>query len=161
MNTFFMILRLTVATPQSIGVVPMGLAGTSPHQRRGDFEGPRLRGSVLPAAAELGLLRSASAQSKTPNMPTVKPGTFFPGFSAESVKTSATTIHVLRKGSGRPLLLLHGYPETHLTWPKWRQSWRSNSLWSCPISGATAIRGSLKTGNGMRTIHFAPWRRTK
>jgi haloacetate dehalogenase len=44
--------------------------------------------------------------------------TYFPDFSAESIKTSGTTIHVLRKGSGRPLLLLHGYPETHLTWHK-------------------------------------------
>src|SRR5215469_10881695 len=43
---------------------------------------------------------------------------FFPGFAAESVETSGTTIHVLRKGTGRPLLLLHGYPETHLTWHK-------------------------------------------
>jgi haloacetate dehalogenase len=42
----------------------------------------------------------------------------FPGFTAETVKTSGTSIHVLRKGSGRPLLLLHGYPETHLTWHK-------------------------------------------
>jgi alpha/beta hydrolase fold len=44
--------------------------------------------------------------------------TFFPGFSAETIQTSGTTIHVLRKGTGRPLLLLHGYPETHLTWQK-------------------------------------------
>ena len=44
--------------------------------------------------------------------------TYFPGFSAESIETSGTTIHLLRKGSGRPLLLLHGYPETHLTWHK-------------------------------------------
>jgi haloacetate dehalogenase len=43
---------------------------------------------------------------------------FFPGFSVESVQTSGTTIHVLRKGSGPALLLLHGYPETHLTWHK-------------------------------------------
>ena len=43
---------------------------------------------------------------------------YFPGFSAELIETSGTTIHVLRKGSGRPLLLLHGYPETHLTWHK-------------------------------------------
>lgn len=43
---------------------------------------------------------------------------FFPGFSAELVKTSGAYIHVLRKGSGRPLLLLHGYPETNLTWHK-------------------------------------------
>lgn len=44
--------------------------------------------------------------------------TFFPGFSAELIETSGTTIYVLRKGSGRPPLLLHGYPETHLTWHK-------------------------------------------
>ena len=43
---------------------------------------------------------------------------YFPGFSTESIETSGTTIHVLRKGAGRPLLLLHGYPETHLTWHK-------------------------------------------
>src|ERR1700721_2222295 len=42
----------------------------------------------------------------------------FRGFTAETVETRGTTIHVLRKGSGRPLLLLHGYPETHLTWHK-------------------------------------------
>ena len=42
----------------------------------------------------------------------------FPGFTAEAVETGGTTIHVLRKGTGHPLLLLHGYPETHLTWHK-------------------------------------------
>jgi haloacetate dehalogenase len=44
--------------------------------------------------------------------------TLFQGFSAESIETSGTTIHVLRKGAGQPLLLLHGYPETHVTWHK-------------------------------------------
>jgi len=44
--------------------------------------------------------------------------TLFPGFSAELIETSGTTIHVLRKGAGPPLLLLHGYPETHVTWHK-------------------------------------------
>jgi haloacetate dehalogenase len=70
------------------------------------------------AAAQFGLVRSASAQSKTAAPPAVNTGEFFPGFSTELVKTSGTTIHVLRKGAGRPLLLLHGYPETHLTWHK-------------------------------------------
>jgi haloacetate dehalogenase len=42
----------------------------------------------------------------------------FSGFTAETIETGGTTINVLRKGSGRPLLLLHGYPETHLTWRK-------------------------------------------
>ena len=77
--------------------------------------------SVAPlsfAAAKLGLVPSESAQSKTPGVPATGTEVFFPGFSAEMVETSGTTIHVLRKGAGRPLLLLHGYPETHLTWHK-------------------------------------------
>jgi haloacetate dehalogenase len=43
---------------------------------------------------------------------------YFPGFTTETVETSGTTIHVLHKGAGRPLLLLRRYPETHLTWHK-------------------------------------------
>jgi haloacetate dehalogenase len=43
--------------------------------------------------------------------------TAFPGFSNEMVETHGTTIHVLRKGVGQPLLLLH-YPETGPTWRK-------------------------------------------
>src|ERR1700731_2669217 len=70
------------------------------------------------AAAKLGLVRSASAQSNAPGLPAVKSEAFFPGFSAEMVRTTGTTIHVLREGAGRPLLLLHGYPETHVTWHK-------------------------------------------
>jgi haloacetate dehalogenase len=70
------------------------------------------------AAAQVGLVRGATAQSKPPDPSPVKAGEFFPGFSTELIKTSGTTIHVLRKGTGRPLLLLHGYPETHLTWHK-------------------------------------------
>jgi haloacetate dehalogenase len=69
------------------------------------------------SAAKFGLVRSASAQTR-PGPPPVKARAFFPGFSAELVKTRGTTINVLRKGVGRPLLMMHGYPETHLTWHK-------------------------------------------
>jgi len=74
--------------------------------------------AVTFAADQLGLVRPASAQSNAPRLPAVSPEAFFPGFSAESVETGGTSIRVLRKGSGRPLMLLHGYPETHLTWHK-------------------------------------------
>ena len=48
MNTrLLMTLRVTVATPQSIGAVPHGTRRTVP-LAGGEFEGPRLRGSVLP-----------------------------------------------------------------------------------------------------------------
>lgn len=40
----------------------------------------------------------------------------FDGFDEFDVQTSATTIHGRRGGSGPPLLLLHGIPETHLMW---------------------------------------------
>ena len=43
---------------------------------------------------------------------------FFPGFTRETVQTSGATINVLRGGQGAPLLLLHGHPETHVTWHK-------------------------------------------
>src|SRR6201988_3365195 len=51
MNTrLLMILRVAVATPQSIGAVPHGTRRTVP-LTGGEFEGPRLRGSVLPGGS--------------------------------------------------------------------------------------------------------------
>jgi haloacetate dehalogenase len=41
-----------------------------------------------------------------------------PGFQARRIRTSGAEINVLTKGNGRPLLLIHGHPETHLTWHK-------------------------------------------
>ena len=38
------------------------------------------------------------------------------GFETETVDTGETTIFIRRSGTGRPLLLLHGFPETHLMW---------------------------------------------
>jgi haloacetate dehalogenase len=40
----------------------------------------------------------------------------FPGFEARNVRTSGATIHLVSKGDGPPLLLLHGYPQTHAMW---------------------------------------------
>jgi haloacetate dehalogenase len=42
----------------------------------------------------------------------------FPGFEVEQVQTCNARIHTLRKGDGPPLLLLHGYPQTHVIWHK-------------------------------------------
>jgi hypothetical protein len=63
------------------------------------------------AAAKLGFARPVRAQSKAPSPPDAKLEAFFPGFSSEMVETTGTKIHVLRRGSGRPLLLLHGTPK--------------------------------------------------
>ena len=42
----------------------------------------------------------------------------FPDFEIRDLRTARATIHCLRKGSGPPLLLLHGYPQTHVIWHK-------------------------------------------
>jgi haloacetate dehalogenase len=42
--------------------------------------------------------------------------TLFEGFTATQVDVGETTISTHRKGAGPPLLLLHGFPQTHLMW---------------------------------------------
>jgi len=38
------------------------------------------------------------------------------GFEYQRISTTGATIAVATSGKGPPLLLLHGYPETHLCW---------------------------------------------
>jgi len=59
MNTrLLMILRVTVAPPQNIGAGPHGIRRTVPITG-GDFDGPRLRGTVLPGGSADWLLLRA------------------------------------------------------------------------------------------------------
>jgi haloacetate dehalogenase len=44
--------------------------------------------------------------------------TLFPGFQTRRVRTTGATIHLEWGGNGPPVLLLHGYPETHAMWHK-------------------------------------------
>src|SRR5689334_7818474 len=60
-------------------------------------------------SAETSLAQSA-ANSGSPN--------FFPGFQQRSVKTSGATINFVMAGNGPPVLMLHGYPQTHVMWRK-------------------------------------------
>jgi haloacetate dehalogenase len=41
---------------------------------------------------------------------------FFPGFEQRRIATSGAEINLVTGGSGPPLLLLHGYPQTHVMW---------------------------------------------
>jgi haloacetate dehalogenase len=40
----------------------------------------------------------------------------FDGFTRQHITTQETTISLVRGGSGSPILLLHGYPQTHVCW---------------------------------------------
>jgi haloacetate dehalogenase len=43
---------------------------------------------------------------------------FFPGFEQRQIETSGAKINLVTGGSGPALLLLHGYPQTHVMWRK-------------------------------------------
>ncbi len=43
---------------------------------------------------------------------------FFPRFERRRIATTGADINLATGGSGPPLLLLHGYPQTHLMWRK-------------------------------------------
>jgi haloacetate dehalogenase len=42
----------------------------------------------------------------------------FPGFKRKRVRTHGAVINLVQGGDGPPVLLLHGYPETHAMWHK-------------------------------------------
>src|SRR5208282_1522242 len=45
-------------------------------------------------------------------------GPMFEGFARKRIKTPGAEIALVQGGSGAPLLLLHGYPQTHAIWHK-------------------------------------------
>jgi len=42
----------------------------------------------------------------------------FEGFERRTIETTGATINLLTGGTGSPVLLLHGYPQTHVMWHK-------------------------------------------
>ncbi|HZY65457.1 MAG TPA: alpha/beta hydrolase [Rubrobacteraceae bacterium] len=42
----------------------------------------------------------------------------FEGFEEQRIEVSGTSINLVRGGAGPPLLLMHGYPQTHVMWHK-------------------------------------------
>ena len=72
-----------------------------------------LKTAAAVAAAALATPRPAAAQEPADTLH------FFPaGFKHERVKTSGAEINVVRGGDGPPLLLIHGAPQSHVSWHK-------------------------------------------
>jgi haloacetate dehalogenase len=84
------------------------------------------RRNLLKMAATLGIGAFGSASGAFPlagrdpgPVPPMPPASdFFPGFKRRTTKTSGATISFVTAGSGPPLLLLHGYPQTNIEWRK-------------------------------------------
>lgn len=63
-------------------------------------------------------LAASAAIAAGPRTGVAQSVALFPGFRTERIQTSGATIHTLIGGSGPPLLLIHGYPQTHVEWHK-------------------------------------------
>src|SRR5882672_7347072 len=72
-----------------------------------------LKLAAATAGAALAAGKNAAAQQDADTLH------FFPaGFKHERVKTSGADINVVRGGDGPPLLLIHGAPQSHVSWHK-------------------------------------------
>jgi haloacetate dehalogenase len=60
------------------------------------------------------------------------PEHLFPGFSRTELAVNGTTISAVRGGTGPPLLLLHGYPQTHVMWHRVAPSLAARFSVVCP-----------------------------
>jgi len=56
----------------------------------------------------------------------------FPGFEQRRIKTSGATINLELGGEGPPVLLLHGYPQTHALWHKAARKLARDYTLVCP-----------------------------
>ena len=68
------------------------------------------------AYALAGLSGSAQAQIAPATAPPADTSRFFPGFKAFKVQTTGAVINGVIGGQGPPVLLLHGAPQSHITW---------------------------------------------
>jgi haloacetate dehalogenase len=72
------------------------------------------------STAEAMLTEIGEARAQDPRQPTLSTAnvvaSFFPGFRQTQIETSGAIINVLTGGSGAPLLLMHGYPQTLVEW---------------------------------------------
>ena len=87
-----------------------GISTVSEDAERGIDRRGLLRQASAVIAGTAGMLE---AQSQPPGA-----AALFPGFKTSTVQTSGANIHVISGGQGPPLLLLHGYPQSHVMWHK-------------------------------------------
>jgi haloacetate dehalogenase len=77
------------------------------------------RRELLKKAAALAAVTAGTAVTSSDAMAQTEADTlrFFPaGFKREQVKTAGATINVVKGGDGPPLLLIHGAPQSHVSW---------------------------------------------
>lgn len=76
----------------------------------------------------------------------------FDGFDTAQVDVGGTTIFARRKGDGRPLLMLHGFPETHVMWHRVAPALADRFTVVC-----ADLRGYGRSGKPASTPDHAPY----
>ncbi len=74
------------------------------------------RRTHLKSAAALAVTAALGRGNADAQEPTSDATRFFPGFKQSKVQVNGVTINTLKAGSGPPLLLLHGAPQSHISW---------------------------------------------
>jgi haloacetate dehalogenase len=75
-----------------------------------------LRGAAALVAGSVALASTTAARAQTDDQALAVDAKFFPGFRTEKVQTSGAVIHSVIGGSGPPVLLLHGAPQSRVSW---------------------------------------------
>ena len=77
----------------------------------------------------------------------------FPGFDSRRVATAGAEIQCEFGGTGPPLLLLHGYPQTHAMWHK--VATRLAERFTVVCSDLRGYGDSSKPGGGAGHVHYS------
>jgi haloacetate dehalogenase len=77
----------------------------------------------------------------------------FPSFTSRRIKTSGAEINCVVGGSGPPLLLLHGYPQTHAMWHKIAP--RLAERYTVVCSDLRGYGDSSKPDGGERHVNYS------
>jgi haloacetate dehalogenase len=75
-----------------------------------------LRGAAAVVAGGATLTAALPTSAQDEQQALAVDAQFFPGFRSEKVQTSGAVIHSVIGGSGPPLLLLHGAPQSRVSW---------------------------------------------
>ena len=87
-------------------------SSSSPDLSRRDF----LQSSALLLGTATVLTAARPSQAQTPANAAELDAKLFPSFETRTLETNGVSIHTLIGGSGPPVLLLHGAPQSHLAW---------------------------------------------
>jgi pimeloyl-ACP methyl ester carboxylesterase len=115
--------------------------------------------ALVAAAAFLGVASPTAVMAQGPNADGGKAYLFPDNFKAFKVRTSGAEINGVIGGKGPPVLLLHGYPQSHVVWHLVAPELAKD--YTVVDSGVTATAASRPTARTMRPTPSVPWPRIR